>query len=141
MELTFGIRDRSNWSSGPWDLEPDRAVWTDEATDYHCAAVRNGFGTWCGYVAVGRAHPLNTKGYYDDKLLEIDVHGGLTFAGYVLSIPELWTFGFDCGHGYDASPDRPYEYPTDTTYRTLEYVRRQCALLATQLKELACSST
>ena len=101
------------WGAGPWDNEPDKAQWVDEATGLDCLAVRNmGGGFWCGYVGVPPGHPAHGKGY--DDVAWADVHGGLTYAdacrGPVCHIPELgrpndvWWLGFDCGHVGDFSP-------------------------------------
>jgi hypothetical protein len=36
--------DRTGWPPGPWDDEPDRIEWIDEATGQPCLMRRNGFG-------------------------------------------------------------------------------------------------
>lgn len=96
------VVDRSTWGPGPWDGEPDKAVWVDEATGLDCM-VRRGNGAWCGYVGVPPAHPWHHKDYSecvtpgcdgatdwdgeDEYHYEctpqgrVEVHGGLTFAG------------------------------------------------------------
>lgn len=155
--------DRSGWGTGPWDGEPDKVAWTDPATGYPCIASRGNpsHGSWCGYVAVEPGHPLHGKGHYDAD--ELEVHGGLTFAApcaedepvekAVCHVPEpgksgdVHWFGFDCHHAFDYAPAyvaRMRElYPHDPilrddggTYRTLEYVKAECASLAKQLKDL-----
>lgn len=98
--------DKTAWGVGPWQGEPDKRQWTDEATGMPCLIVRNPGGALCGYVGVSMDHPahgLNYNAYsYDDaghaiptSLIEdavndIEVHGGLTFAA-------------GCGHGDDES--------------------------------------
>jgi hypothetical protein len=88
-----------------------------------------------------------------------DVHGGLTYAdacGHsdhpsrgICHIPApgepdgLWWFGFDCAHSGDWSPedavrerDRPeacWKNSWDARYRTLQYVKSNCARFATQI--------
>src|SRR5690606_11578254 len=116
-------------------------------------------GHWCGYVGLNEGHPLYGKGYDDaHDEADIDVHGGLTFADScqpsetesrgVCHIPgegepdHVWWLGFDCAHAWDYSPrDKAYEHdPTgiyrigfDQSYKTLGYVKNQCAALARQL--------
>lgn len=59
-EKTETFIDRTGWPSGPWDDEPDRVEWRDEATGLPCLALRNDmFGSWCGYVAVPPGHPVH----------------------------------------------------------------------------------
>lgn len=102
-----------SWGKGPWDDEPDKAHWVDEATGLDCLAVRNlGGGFWCGYVGVPQGHPAYGKSY--DDLGDVAVHGGLTYAapcrGNVCHVPEpgrpdtVWWLGFDCAHSGDFSP-------------------------------------
>ena len=131
-------------TSGPWDGEPDKAQWIDEATGFDCLMVRNQFGALCGYVGLPPDHPLHGQDYND---VDAHVHGGLTFAGPcmegapedqgVCHVPEagrpdkVWWLGFDCAHAGDWAPDLS-RYGNDT-YRTFDYVQHQCAVLAGQL--------
>ena len=88
--------DKSGWGDGPWQQEPDKVQWQDEATGLPCLIVRNLSGALCGYVGVAEGHPWFGIGYSDridrveteerdwsaptpDGLIE--VHGGLTFSG------------------------------------------------------------
>lgn len=150
-----GVTLESYWDEpGPWHDEPDKVQWVDEATDYACLAVRNHLGAWCGYVGVPDTHPYYKRDYSD---LDVEVHGGLTFADLcheeaeeghgICHIPEpghpdnVWWLGFDCGHAWDYMP-RFVRLPSplgrspfgDETYRTLEYVQSECERLAAQLK-------
>ena len=151
--------DRKDWPSGSWDGEPDKTQWQDEATGLPCIAVRHPRGGhWCGYVGVAEGHPHFEKGYED---VDVDVHGGLTFSNlcqphedeegrgicHVAGPGEpdrVWWLGFDCAHSGDWSPrDAMYERDraqegiwrrsTEDEYRTLNYVKNQCAHLARQL--------
>lgn len=47
----------------------------------------------------------------------------------------VWWFGFDCAHCDDCSPgmDSEYGFRRDGSYKTVNYVKRQCAELAGQL--------
>jgi len=147
-----GLIDRTGWESGPWDDEPDRAEWVDETTGYPCLAKRNHFGVWCGYVAVPPGHPLHGAGY---DTPDVSVHGGLTYAApcqahgpddadsAICHVPDpgepedVWWLGFDCGHWNDYHPDFGADPFRDGTYRSLDYVRTECANLAAQLAEQA----
>lgn len=159
-EKTYTTIDRKTlgWPSGPWDNEPDKRQWPDAKTGLPCLAVRHpSGGHWCGYVGVAPEHTLHGKDYDD---VEVEVHGGLTFANHcqpgeteasgVCHVPALgepdhvWWFGFDCAHCDDYSPrdkqhaqERGYPFliQREQEYRTLEYVEKQCAELAEQLAE------
>lgn len=54
--VTYGIADRSAWRPGPWDDEPDKVQWIDEATGFHCIVLRQA-SHWCGYVGLPAGHP------------------------------------------------------------------------------------
>jgi len=153
--------DRSEWGSGEWDGEPDKVQWTDEGTGLVCLAKRNPHsGNWCGYVGVSAAHPWHSKGYSDDALEDVRVHGGLTFSDScqegppeqtICHIPDpgepdgLWWFGFDCHHAWDYAPynakmakDHPcFARTSDEIYRTLGYVKSECRGLAQQIANAA----
>lgn len=80
--------------------------------------VRRGLwtGAWCGYVGVGKSHPFFKKGYSNELLNDIRVHGGLTFASPCFEDGEVgichpddgnderFWFGFDCAHAGDYIP-------------------------------------
>lgn len=148
--------DRSEWSAGPWDDEPDKISWTDEETELPCLLVRNGMGAWCGYVAVEPGHPYWDRDYAD---VPASVHGGLTFSdfcrddeaieGAVCHVPEpgrpdnVFWFGFDAGHAFDLVPgfarlwrELGYTSRHEASYRTAAYMRSECENLARQLKEI-----
>ena len=103
--------DRTGWGAGPWDSEPDKVVWVDEATNLDCMAKRNHMGAWCGYVGVPEGHPAFQQPYDD---VHVDTHGGLTYANHCSgsichdALPgrphEVWWLGFDCNHGGDFAP-------------------------------------
>lgn len=63
--LEYRTIDKSPWGAGPWDIEPDKMQWRDEATGLPCLIVRNHGGAWCGYVGVADGHPLYRVGYSD----------------------------------------------------------------------------
>ena len=145
--------DKSEWDRGPWDDEPDKIQWQDPATGLPCLARRNEVtGNWCGYVGVAEGHPYFERGY--DKL-DVTCHGGLTFSDHcrennkehgICHVPapgepdNVWWLGFDCCHAYDYSPGLAVtikkaggSISTGDVYRTLRYVKEQCAQLAQQL--------
>jgi hypothetical protein len=149
--------DRKNWRAGVWDNEPDKVQWPDKATGLPCLIKRNPFmGNLCGYVGVPPEHPWYGKNYDD---VEVDVHGGLSYAGSCSDGPpdqsichvtepgepdHVWWFGFDCGHAFDASPgllamDVSHKLPLQEvgTYRDWSYVEQQVGLLAEQLAKAA----
>lgn len=122
-ELTYETFDKSDWGDGPWMDEPDKMQWQDGETGLPCLAVRNHFGSWCGYVGVSPDHPAYGLGYDDVRTASgdwPDVHGGLTYAGHcrdgdeatnICHVPEpgepdkVFWFGFDCNHWRDFAPE------------------------------------
>jgi hypothetical protein len=147
MQWTF--IDKSAWPRGPWDDEPDKMQWLDEATGLPCLIVRGPLaGALCGYVGVPEGHPCFGVEY---DAPGVDVHGGLTFAGpcdpdrahgicHVVEPGEpdgVWWLGFDCAHGGDLAPafEAALRDVLGDEYRDLDYVRAECARLAAQLAE------
>jgi hypothetical protein len=43
-----GVVDKSWWPRGPWDDEPDKVQWPDEATGLPCMVKRGPVGSFCG---------------------------------------------------------------------------------------------
>lgn len=144
--------DKTSWGPGPWSDEPDKEQFADEATGYACLVKRNTMGALCGYVGVPEGHPWHGKDYDE---IEPDVHGGLTYADSCQEGPEdmtichvpapsepepLWWLGFDCHHFRDIGPAmqarmREAGYGIDMpgcTYKTIAYVKAECAGLAAQ---------
>lgn len=146
--IEYRFIDKSDWPDGPWKDEPDKVQWPDPETGLPCLARRNhAMGFWCGYVGVADGHPWFGQKY---DAHDVEVHCGLTFSELcvegdkehgICHLPDagepdhVWWFGFDCGHLYDLSP-RTLKFvvpnPEDV-YRTLDYVRAECAGLARQL--------
>lgn len=116
-------------SNRPWESEPDEQLWRDDPSGFLCWARRGPLDHWCAYVGVPEGHPAHGADYSD---VDVDVHGGLTFAGTWDDHPGLWWLGFDCAHLGDLVPGNPSRW-RDEVYRDLEYVRRECARLAAQL--------
>jgi hypothetical protein len=154
--LEYRSRDKTDWGPGPWQDEPDKRQWVDEATGLPCLIVRNDMGGLCGYVGVADGHPLFGKQYGD---VDIEVHGGLTFSDFcdeqaeecsaICHVVEpgendrVWWLGFDCSHTWDLSPAaaardraRGWRPIGRETYRDIAYVQAECASLARQLATL-----
>lgn len=140
--------DRTGWPNGPWDGEPDRVEWRDEATGLPCLIVRNRMGALCGYVAVPPGHPMHCDTQPrpsgdDDPADRLQVHGGITYgskcAGHICHVPnpgepdDVYWFGFDMAHCDDRVPSM-MKYDGDV-YRDVAYVQAECAKLAAQLAE------
>lgn len=152
--------DRTDWAAGPWDTEPDKIQYQDEATGYPCLIVRNRYGALCGYTGIPDTHPWHGHDY-TDLPAQIEVHGGLTFAGPCHDHPDegrgichiaapgepdnVWWYGYDCAHHLDIAPGMdatlrtigaaPETRPmrSGEAYRDVTYVKAQNALLAAQL--------
>jgi len=145
--------------------EPDEKEFVDSETGFSCYVWRNkSMGFLCGYVAVPENHPAHGLSYHKDsveikdllaepektianakiqnQINEIRVHGGLTYAGVMAGKIGHW-FGFDCGHSGDYTPKLPTQvlgqkmpWGEETTYKDMDYVARECASLARQLKAI-----
>lgn len=104
------------WGPGPWQDEPDKAQWIDPATGLDCLIVRNHMGSLCGYVGLPPGHIFHEADY---EIPGVEVHGGLTFAGFchegrdersICHVPapgrpdRVWWLGFDCAHAWDLMP-------------------------------------
>jgi hypothetical protein len=161
--------DKSKWGDGEWQDEPDKKQWIDEATGLPCLIVRGPSGALCGYVGVPKSHPFygldysakqhengtceDGEDYCFHYRINVDVHGGLTFADkcqpgenergicHIVEPGEdddAWWLGFDCAHSGDLCPAHSFrsgfggygEY-----YRDLPYVTCEVQSLAKQLAE------
>jgi hypothetical protein len=96
----YRTMDKSKWEPGPWQQEPDKVQWQDEATGLPCLIVRNSMGALCGYVGVAEGHPWFAMEYRRGKVLgcgdtcendwhyqctpaaNVRVHGGITFSDF-----------------------------------------------------------
>ena len=122
-------RDYSTIGKGPWNDEPDKVQWIDEATGLDCLIVRGPSGALCGYVGVPPTHPWHGGDYgrctaspacvneWCEHTPEacLDVHGGITFSGGcntsdpegICHIPEpgrpadVHWYGWDAAHASD----------------------------------------
>ena len=148
----YRTRDKSDWPDGVWKNEPDKIQWKDGKTGLPCLIVRGPSGALCGYVGVDESHPLHGKEY--DVLLDVDVHGGLTYSAAcspggdeaedICHLPDpgepdhVWWFGFDCAHAGDFCPQHgDYMRLGNQTYRDVSYVKHDVRSLAETLESLA----
>lgn len=151
--IEYRTIDKSGWGSGPWSDEPDKRQWRDEATGLPCLIVRAGrdLGHLCGYVGVPAGHPAHGKDY---DHLDVEVHGGLTFASACSHGAEdraichkvepgepddVWWLGFDCAHIGDVSPamGRYQKHRNwDESYKDFDFVVREVQRLAEQLSKM-----
>lgn len=84
----YHVLDKSAWGQGPWQDEPDKIQFTDEATGLPCLLVRGPVGSWCGYVGVAEGHPLFKKGYGDCALPKAQPKG-VTEGDEVMDLSEI----------------------------------------------------
>lgn len=155
--LEYRTVDKSDWSRGEWDDEPDKIQFRDEATGFPCLIVRGPSGALCGYVGVPEGHPYYRQDY---DSCDVAAHGGLTFSSHcshgaedrgICHLPEpgepdnVWWLGFDCAHSGDYCPahsryrngDGLFDRHEWETYRDVSYVRVEVAGLAAQLAMVA----
>ena len=114
-------------------LIPYPETWKDQALFIEEVGVMNMLCTDLDAMPVGHA-PVH---------FVMTVHGGLSFSDPMDEHPDLWFFGFDCGHGNDFLPGMfetldgwNVDRLRDTiggTYRSFEYVKNECVHLAEQL--------
>lgn len=136
--------DKSKWGPGPWQTEPDRMEF--EHKGFPCLLRRADVaGAWCGYVAVPPGHLAYEQSY---NKLDLDVHGGLTYAehclGPICHVPKagesdnVWWLGFDCAHAGDGMPAMLKFLTSKDSwiqegYKDIAYAKRQTIHLAEQL--------
>lgn len=117
----------------PWTQEPDYAEFT--LNGFTCVIRRPHVrGHLCGYVGLPKGHRAFGQDYDE---IEVDVHGGLTYASHGMfeyDGPRLWWVGFDCYHSGDFSSYYS-KSDRDEVYRTFGYVFLQLQSLTLQLQE------
>lgn len=112
-----------------WEKEPNFLEWNFNGL--HCIINRTmDFGHLCGYVGVNKDHPL-----YKEQYRNLEVHGGITYIGNEMHFmnKDLFYFGFDCGHAFDATPFFTLFNNAGKVYRNIEYVKENVESLAEQL--------
>jgi len=150
--------EREAWGPGPWLNEPSKVQWIDHYSDFDCLVVRNRHGSLCGYVGLPPGHRAHGCDY---DAVDVEVHGGLTFADScdeigaverpdraICHVPEpgrpadVWWLGFDCGHFMDLSPglaamEREYGIEKMLDHPHLRPVYRDMAYVRTEVQNLA----
>lgn len=134
--------NKKKWKKGKWTSEPNRLNWVDKGTGLECMIIRNRMcGFLCGYVGVKK----NNKHFgVDHEDFDFNVHGGVGYSGYCYGVichidnsgEKTYWFGFDCAHLGDFSPISTLFDFRDClggTYKDIDYVKRECLLLASQL--------
>jgi hypothetical protein len=133
---------------------PDALLAKGEHAGFEWEVTKNHSGYRCGYVRIPAGHPWHGKGYGDEVLSGVEVHGGLTFAAPDTDCGKggednAWWLGFDCAHFGDAKDPRimtgeqiAHEIAMEHRYgslsgrvdviRTTEYVEAECRSLAEQ---------
>ena len=136
-----------NRKANPWETEPDFLKFIDGDTGYKCYIMRHPeLKHLCGYVELPKEHKLYGETNIDNKFLNLEVHGGVTYTGRREFKQQNdtvdYVVGFDCAHAGDYWP---YYFPImgvmnkiigDETYKDIKYVTNECIKLAKQLKEL-----
>jgi hypothetical protein len=134
-------------SDRPWEHEPDHEEWVHELSGYKCTIWRHPtHGQLNGYVAIPKGHKCYGRG--DDDVLNVIVHGGLTYASEDKETNE-WVVGFDTNHAGDFAPkmmqtilqyssmdDFEHEMAHRGVYRQWAWVKEEVCSLARQLKLL-----
>ena len=97
-----------------------------------------GMGHLCGYVLIPEGHPLHATtviGDYDTP--DVDVHGGLTWAGPLEDREGVW-LGFDCAHYTDVVPAMAAQgmCMEGSTFKDAEFVHHELFHLAEQLQQV-----
>lgn len=142
--------DKSRWLRGPWDNEPDKVQWVDEATGLPCVIRRSPLGSLAGYVGVmdpERNHPARSGKFcvpvtfgdyfWDPRLYEEPPFSHSVDYGYhfVGGDKNLFYIGFHAGHDGDFCPAPPIR-GNPRNYRDIGYVRDRCSELAGEIKKL-----
>jgi hypothetical protein len=153
--IEYHTQDKSEWTRGPWDHEPDKVQYPDAETGPPCLIVRNPGGALCGYVGVSTGHPAFKRSY---GAVDVDVHWGLTYADQcrphgdeegrgICHVPSagepdhVWWLGFDCAHSGDFTPSGTqyghlFEQGQFEQYRDIDFVKRHVRNIARQLADM-----
>lgn len=149
------------WGDGEWVLEDN--LWIKTREGLHLivkrVAVPDGLlgeylfgGHLCGYVSIPIQHKWCGLSLEKAMELDIEVHGGITFADELPLIGQ-YCLGFDCAHMTDVTPSMENFYSNkrdalelkkrfsakvrsdffDKTYRNMEYAMTECRALAAQI--------
>lgn len=145
---------------GPWTHEADEyfGVFKDPTTEHTFLtfAWRSTSLSLCGYVGITKEHPYYGRRYNTKEMMNLGVHGGLTFTGKldmtdVKHSDKHWWLGFDCAHAFDYIPMLDiviHGVPEDTflpilqgndphSYKNIGFVTEQIDHLGQQLVKVA----
>jgi hypothetical protein len=157
----YSKEEKIKWfGEGEWVEEPDKIEFSHNGFDciVKRISIKEPFskeehyfgGHLCGYISIPPNHPFYGKKYSD---LEIDVHGGLTYAEFE---NDGYWIGFDCGHSEDLVPSMahlrelykgeielfsmPEEFKKYSifipVYRNIDFCIQECKSMAEQLKKI-----
>lgn len=133
IEEQYNLINRTKFSEGEWMEEPDLVKLIDEKIWRPCLILRNTTGNLCGYIGIHEPSKLYGK-HYDD--IDVNVHGGLTFAGENDLRRWTWWLGFDCAHYMDVIPGLGRYAGERGTYKNIHYVINELEALVKQIKQI-----
>lgn len=94
----------------------------------------------CGYVEL--PEHLGKPGYDEYPIMELNVHGGVTYADHLDEMDGKYVVGYDCAHYGDlmkcpeelkgTSMEHSFMY-SDGVWRDVDYCTNECESLANQL--------
>lgn len=115
-----------------WLKEPNRKEFTYKG--YHCFIQRHmHLGHLCGYVDLPKLSQFYGVDYY--KIVNIDVHGDLTYSNWSDDKKTAWRIGFDCAHLDDFSPYGMFDQ-SGTVYRNITFVENEIKRIVGQIIKL-----
>lgn len=100
---------------------------TDPDTGYQYEIRMNFCGCYCGYVALPSLHPLYGAKLEDERIYELDVHGGVTYSDILNlaaddeshALDTAWCIGFDTAHMSDYQPLATSLYYANPMYKDM----------------------
>lgn len=97
----------------------------------------------CGYVEL--PEHLGKPGYDESPIMELNVHGGVTYAGNLTEMDNKYVVGYDCAHYGDymkcpeelkgTNMEKLWAFD-DGIWRDEEYCTNECEELAKQISEI-----
>lgn len=97
----------------------------------------------CGYVELPER--LGKPGYDESPIMELNVHGGVTYAGNLPEMDNKYVVGYDCAHYGDymkcpeelkgTDMEKLWSFD-DGIWRDEEFCTNECEKLAQQISEI-----